>query len=71
MTAFVPLVFAHQPDGSFGFLPSRSDKLTFTLVSDWFTPPDAPLADAPAYCPDADVKKCFYAWSNLSSWFHH
>ena len=56
-TAFVPLVFAHQPDGSFGFLPSRSDKLTFTLVSDWFTPSDAPLSDAPAYCSDADVKR--------------
>ena len=56
-TAFVPLVFAHQPDGSFGFLPSRSDKLTFTLVSDWFTPSDAPLSDAPAYCSDADVTR--------------
>ncbi len=57
-TLFAPFAFAHEGDGSFGFLPSRTRKLTFELVTDWFMPSDGPPpTDNPPYCADADVKR--------------
>jgi hypothetical protein len=55
---FAPFVFAYEGDGSYGFLPSRTRKLTFELVSDWFMPSDGPPpTDNPPYCADADVRR--------------
>jgi hypothetical protein len=56
-TAVVPLAFAYQGGDSFGFLPSRSDKLTFVLVNDWFIPPTGAPAESPSYCTVAEVKR--------------
>jgi hypothetical protein len=56
-TAVVPLVFAQQGADSFGFLPSRTDKLTFLLVNDWFIPSTGAPADSPSYCSVAEVKR--------------
>jgi hypothetical protein len=55
---FVPLVFAHENDGSFGFLPLRADKPTYHVVNDWFNAPWGPAAsNKPTYCSDAEVKR--------------
>jgi len=55
-TAFVPLAFAHEGGDAFGFLPSRSKELTFTLVNDWFVPSFSAPAETPPYCAESDVK---------------
>jgi hypothetical protein len=55
---FAPMVFAHENDGSFGFLPTRTDKSTFHVVNDWFNAPWGPSqSNKPAYCSDEDVKR--------------
>ena len=56
-TAFVPFVFAREADGTFGFLPSRSNTATMRLVSDWYAPFKSPATDMPPYCADADVRR--------------
>jgi hypothetical protein len=57
-TAFVPFTFAQEDNGTFGFLPSRTDKLTYVLVNDWFSPIGGPPpTDTPTYCADAEVKR--------------
>ena len=56
--AFVPMSFAYQSDGSFGFLPLRTEQLTYQLVEDWFQTKWGPSAtDHPSYCSDHDIKR--------------
>ena len=67
-TIFAPFAFAYEGDGSFGFLPSRTRKLTFELVTDWFMPSDGPPpTDNPPYCADADVKRATHRVSFASA----
>jgi hypothetical protein len=71
-TAFVPLTFAYEADGTFGFLPSRTNTTTFSLVGDWFAPSgsaaaDTRASDTPAYCKDSDVKRATHRVSLVSS----
>ena len=55
---FAPLVFAHENDGSFGFLPIRTDKSTYHVVNDWFNAPWGPGPSSKlTYCSDEDVKR--------------
>jgi hypothetical protein len=56
-TALVPMAFAYQGEDSFGFLPARSNKVTFELVNDWFAPRTEDIKATPMYCSDADVKR--------------
>ena len=66
-TFFAPFAFAYEGDGSFGFLPSRTKKLTFDLVTEWFMPSDGPPpTDNPAYCTEADVKRATHRVSLAS-----
>jgi hypothetical protein len=67
-TAFVPLSFAVEEDGSFGFLPSRTEKLTYRLVEDWFQTKWGPSAtDNPTYCTDKDIQRATHRISLVSS----
>lgn len=55
-TLFAPLTFAAERDGSFGFLPYRTDKLSYRLVEDWFQPRRGPAGRTdPSYCSDVEV----------------
>ena len=57
-TVFAPMVFAVEDDGSSGFLPYRTDALTYRLVADWFGSRWGPAAaDTPAYCTGDDVAR--------------
>lgn len=57
-TIFAPFVFVRESDGSFGFLPARTEQLTYLLVSDWFLASWGPAATGqPAYCPAEEVKR--------------
>jgi len=57
-TAFVPLAFAHEDDGSFGFLPYRTEKLTYRLVDQWFDATWRQSVTAnPTYCTGKDIKR--------------
>jgi hypothetical protein len=67
-TAFGPLSFAKEEDGSFGFLPSRTEKLTYQLVEDWFQTAWGPAkTDNPTYCTDKDIKRATHRISLVSS----
>jgi hypothetical protein len=67
-TAFVPLPFAHEEDGSFGFLPSRTQQLTYQLIEDWFQTKWGPSAtDNPTYCTDEDIKRATHRISLTTS----
>jgi hypothetical protein len=60
-TFFAPFVFAYGNDGSLGFLPSRTERVTFLLVEDWFNSKWGPAAtDNPAYCTDTEIKSANY-----------
>ena len=57
-SAYAPLSFRSQRNGGFGFLPLRSDLVSYVLVQDWFTSQWGPAnTETPAYCGDADVKR--------------
>jgi len=57
-SAFAPLIFAVEGDGSFGFLPYRTEAVTYRLVNDWFNASvGPPAAGTPAYCGDGDIKR--------------
>jgi len=57
-TFFAPFVFASEDDGSFGFLPYRTEALTYRLVADWFNASWGPAATAnPTYCTGEDLKR--------------
>jgi len=67
-TMSASLAFAHSQDGSFGFLPYRTKRLTFGLVEDWFHAPWGPdKTDHPSYCFDADVRRSTYRVPLVSS----
>src|SRR3989442_4949247 len=66
--AFVPLAFAHEDDGSFGFLPYRTERLTYRLVNHWFDATWRQAATAnPTYCTGEDVKRATHRISLASS----
>jgi hypothetical protein len=57
-TFFAPLVFAAEDNGSLGFLPYRTDAVTYRLVEQWFGTSGSPAGPGgPAYCSDADTKR--------------
>ena len=57
-TGFAPLIFAHEDDGTFGFLPYRTEALTYQLVTNWFNSTWRPPATAgPIYCAQGDIKR--------------
>ena len=61
---FAPFVFTYKQQGSLGFLPSRTQKVTFRLTKDWFDSKWGPSSTQdPTYCPDQDVKRANYAVS--------
>jgi hypothetical protein len=66
-TGFVPYVFAHETDGTFGFLPARSNAASYRLVNDWFAPARSAPTDTPPYCADADVKRATHRVSLVPS----
>jgi len=68
-TAYVPLVFTHQGDGSYLFLPMRSKQTTFNIVEGWFAP-SGRGTDSPTYCTDAEVKRATHrvALAGASVW---
>jgi hypothetical protein len=65
-TAFVPLTFAYEGNGTYGFLPSRTTNTTYRLVNDWFAPSGS-TASAPAYCDDTEVKRATHRISLVPS----
>lgn len=70
-TAFVPFAFAHEDDGSFGFLPYRSEQWTYQLVTNWFIPrklpiPQLPATENPPFCTNADIKRATHRVSLVS-----
>ncbi|HTD48007.1 MAG TPA: hypothetical protein VK881_12140 [bacterium] len=67
-TFFAPFIFASEDDGSFGFLPYRTDTVTSQLVADWFNSPWGPAATAnPAYCTGEDIKRATHRVSLAAS----
>lgn len=57
--SFLPLHFAREADGSFGFVLGGSKKLTYDIVQDWFhfyKSWGGPGNDQPRYCPAGSVK---------------
>jgi hypothetical protein len=63
-SAFAPFVFAYQEDGSFGFLPYRTEKVTYQLLDDWFQEPWGPgKTDRPVYCSEDEIQHATHAVS--------
>jgi|SRR5215469_2442789 len=63
-TLFAPFVFTYEEQGSLGFLPSRTQKVTFRLTKDWFDSKWGPSsAQDPTYCTDKDIKRANYSVS--------
>jgi hypothetical protein len=57
-TFYAPLAFAYGADGKPGFLPYRTEQLTYFLVRDWFDAPWGPgSTDTASYCTDEEVKR--------------
>ena len=66
--AFVPMSFAYQNDGSLGFLPSRTQQLTYQLVEGWFQTKWGPSAtDNPSYCADTEIRRATHRISLAST----
>ena len=60
-TMSASLAFARGQDGTFGFLPYRTKRLTFGLVEDWFHASWGPdKTDHASYCLDDDVRRSTY-----------
>lgn len=60
-TFYAPLAFAYGADGKPGFLPYRTDELSYFLVRDWFDAPWGPgSTDAPSYCTSEEVKSAAF-----------
>lgn len=58
----VPFVFSLQADGSYKFLPTRTRKVTYELVNDWYEAPWGPSASQkPAYCSGEDIKRATHS----------
>lgn len=61
-TLFAPFVFTYEEQGSLGFMPSRTQKVTFRLTKDWFDSKWGPSsAQDPTYCTDQDIKRATYS----------
>jgi hypothetical protein len=57
-TFFAPFTFAYEADGTFGFLPYRTEQLSPQLVQDWFNAMWGPATtDTPTYCPGGSIKR--------------
>jgi len=57
-SAFLALSFAVEPDGSFGFLPSRSEKLTYQLLDEWVQSKwGLSGTGSPSYCSEREIKR--------------
>lgn len=57
-SGFTNFLFAGDKAGGFGFLPYKSDSLTFRLASDWFSSEWGPSkSQTPSYCPPALVEQ--------------
>jgi hypothetical protein len=67
-TGFAPFIFAYEDDGSLGFLPYRTEQLTYTLVEDWFNSTWRAAAHAnPTYCAQEDIRRATHRISLGSS----
>ena len=61
---YAPFIFRRETDGSFGFLPYRTNQVSFQLVQDWFTTPWGPAGtESPAYCSADELKDSGYKTS--------
>jgi hypothetical protein len=57
-TFFAPFAFVREDDGSFRFLPYRTDNVMYVVVNDWFNAPWGPsTTDKPAYCADSLIER--------------
>lgn len=56
-TFFAPLLFVHQDDGSFGFLPYRTERTTYLLVQESLNASQKEGGETPAYCSDDEIKR--------------
>jgi len=57
-TFFAPFAFTYQPDGSFKFLPYRTEQITYLLVTDWFNSKWGPAqSNNPSYCSDEEIRR--------------
>jgi hypothetical protein len=58
-TSFGSFVFAQEPDGSFAFLPSGSNKVTYEMLQYWFDTNWAPGAGKrpPRYCAAESIRR--------------
>jgi hypothetical protein len=65
---FAPFIFAYEDDGSFGFLPYRTETLTYKLVENSFDSTWRTAATAtPVYCTQEDIKRATHRISLGSS----
>jgi len=56
-SVFVPFLFAREDSGAYGFLPYRTDLLTYQLLDAWFRADRGPAkTEHPAYCTEDEVK---------------
>jgi hypothetical protein len=56
-----PFIFHQEENGAFGFLPYRTNDLTFQLLLDWLNAPWGPSNQAePAYCSEATITDSNY-----------
>lgn len=53
---FAPFVFSESPDGSFKFLPSRSNHLGYVLLDNWFESGWGPSTSSPIYCNENELR---------------
>jgi hypothetical protein len=57
-TFSVPFIFHRESNGALGFLPYRTNDLTFKLLLDWFDSQWGPSKAAePSYCPAATISQ--------------
>src|SRR5205823_11060679 len=69
--SFLPFAFAHEPDGTFGFLPHRTrSKTMYDIVQDWLAVSWRPGAAGdldPKYCTDEVIKHATHRISPMSA----
>lgn len=62
-----PFIFKYKKNGSLGFLPRRTDNLTFLLVNDWFNESGGSFTDKPAYCSNTEIHRATHQISLMTS----
>ena len=63
-TIIAPFVFTRGNGSGDGFLPYRTDLLTYKLLEDWlYTPWGSINSKSPAYCPAAAVERANYRFA--------